>query len=411
MGNSEKVWVIPASSKRSRSKKTDKAVDPELEERLSSLGAGVIGGGGGGKGKKAGGSSRAPSDFVSVISYFLGPFSILAAGKGRKSGFWLSILALSVLSFAVFGAGLLGWFDMDGSGAWVFQAWVGSAVAGVVLGAAAWSRGLVLAQRQSRPAFRLFPGFMRSPWGAGALGIVFPGFGLYSTGRPRRAAAAVWPAAFIALSAIILFNSKGLWNSAAGAQSYGYGGRFLEYVFITAAVLGFLGVVFWIFQALDGARLASCAGGGKARAGGDLAAAMLLISMIAFGLMFQNDYVAESLHARAGEMFDDGYRVIPVYIESAAVRIDRSRPEYSIRLMEFYEGVDETEKARTVRSDLVSSLVACAGFIRESGIARLSDYESNGQMKAAPNTPPGAGETVILSGPDLINPPWHGPLY
>ncbi len=401
MGNSGKVWVIPSSRKRSSSKKVDKAVDSGLEERLRYVAASLMEDGGAGTDKKAGGSARTPFNFVAVISYFLGPFSILAVEDGRKSRFWLSTLCIFVLGLAVFTAGLVGRLDTAGGGAWVIPAWLASAAVGVITGVAAWSRGLVLAGRRSRTASKVFPRFAQCPWGAGMLGMALPGFGLYSNGRRGRAAAAVWPVAFIALSAIILCYSSQLWDSLAGAESYGYGGRFLEYIFMSAAALGFLGVVFWIFQSLDGARLAGQGAAGNIRRGGDIAAVMLLISLIAFGSMFQKDYVAETLHGKAGDLFDEGYRVIPVYIESAAVKVDPSRPEYSVKLMEFYEGVNDIEKARAVRAELVASFVPCAGFIRESGLARLGNNRIPGQIKDVTNALPAAGETFIHSGPIL----------
>lgn len=398
MGNREKVWVIRPTRKSSGSRENSGGIDAsrignlpdeqgDQKPRMSS-------------GEKS--YSRPVSLFMAMASYFLGPFTILASKTGRENSFWVFMSAFSGLLLALFLIGLSVKVIPGESSSRLAMAWILSGLAGVLIGSVAWSRGLVLAARKNRAALKSMPHFLRKPLGNGILGMIFPGLGLYLTRHRARAAAAVWSLTAVALSAIVLHNRNWLWMWQKTASRTDSLPRAVEYLFISAAAAGLLGMILWIFQALDGARLAGKGKQAPRRAGGDLAAVTLIIAIIAFSCMFQRESVARFLDDRGSDMLKSGYRVIPLGMASAAGRLDPSRPEYSVRVMEIHREMGNSETAASIRAELVKRLIPCSEFIHQSGLARMNQAGTGGETDTGPGGITPGGEESVLAGPDFV---------
>lgn len=403
MGNSEKVWVIRPPRKKSGSKESSGDIDRSHIGNLPDEGGGL---------KSAAGDTSKSCEtplslFLAMATYFLGPAAIFASETGRKSRFWVFMAVFSGLLLSLFLVGLSGRVIPGESSSRLVMAWIISGSTGIIAGALAWSKGLVLAARKNRAALKLIPSFFKKPLGNGILGIIFPGMGLYLTRHRARAAAAVWPVAAVALSAMILSNVNWLWMwQKSGGQAASFSSAF-EYMFISAAAAGLLGVIFWIFQALDGARLAGEGNRGERGARGDLAAVTLIIAIIAFGSAFQKESVARFLDDKGSVMLKEGYRVIPLCMASAASSLDPSRPEYSVRVMEIHQEMGNEKTAATMRAELVGRLIPCSEFIHQSGLARINPAAAAADTDSAPGGITAGRNQSFLADPDFI---WHSEL-
>lgn len=410
--NKGKVWVIPPTQKERDSSDISRDYDSGSLKRLayeSAQSPDQSGRQSGSQSEPRSGREKQhisrgkdnPSTLLALLPYFLGPMSVLASKKGRRSRFWMSIAVFSGLILAMFVAGAAGWIKPGENPSWVVLTLLVLGLIGIPASFAAWSRGLTLVSRRKRSVIKSLPSFIRRPWVNCLIGIILPGFGLYSLGRRQRAAAAVWSVAAVVLSATVLLNGDWLWSWQKG---FGYGqspDRVIEYMLISAAVTGLLGAVFWISQALDGARLAGASKAGSRRNNGDLAVVALIVSIVAFGFTFQKEQVARSLDEQASVMLKDGYRVIPLCMASAAARIDPSRTEYSIRIMEIYQVMGRSEAAASIRREILDRLTPCSRFIHDSGLARITpDGEGGKRNNRKPEKVPEKSE-VILTGPDI----------
>lgn len=312
---------------------------------------------------------------MTVLSYLFGPLSVLASGEGRKSRAWVLISSISALLLVIFAAGPAGWAKPVQGSQGAIIAWLIIGIAGLIAGFAAWSRGIISAARENRLAFKNLHHIVKRPWLNGLLGMVLPGFGLYLSGRKGRASIAVWSMAAVSISALILANGAWLWGWSHGGGFGASTGRALEYIFVVAATTGLIGVAAWIVQAMDGARLAAAGTAGTGASRGDYAAIMLLVAIVAFTTMFQNEDVAASLDGQASEMFDKGYRLIPMLMSSAAAKIDPARPEYSARLIGIYEEMGDREAAKAVRAELFGRVAPVAGLFSAKRFKALDGTE------------------------------------
>lgn len=403
MGNSEKVWVIRTPRKKSGSKESSGDIGRSQIGNLPDEGVGLK--------SPAGDTSKSCetplSLFLATATYFLGPAAIFASKTGRKSRFWVFTAVFSGLLLSLFLIGLSGKVIPGESSSRLVMAWIISGSVGTMAGALAWSKGLLLAAGKNRAALKSMPSFLRKPLGNGVLGIIFPGMGFYLTRHRARAAAAVWSVAAVALSAIVLSNGNWLWMwQKGGGQAASFSLAF-EYLFISAAAAGLLGAVFWIFQALDGARLAGEGNRGERRARGDLAAVTLIIAIVAFGSAFQKESVARFLDDKGSVMLEEGYRVIPLCMASAASSLDPSRPEYSVRVMEIHQEMGNQKRAAAMRADLVGRLIPCSEFIHQSGLARINPAASAADTDSAPGGITAGRNQSVLADPLFI---WRSEL-
>lgn len=306
-------------------------------------------------------ATRRPFKAVGVLvaAYTLGGVAPLALRVGPRKLAWAMLTTLSLTGWAS-----LIWFWPRIQGAMasgrlpILPFILGIALIHFV-GATAWSRALGRLVRDERYQPQGLPRWLRHPWTAGALGLVLPGAGLAIAGRGRRAGFALWNAAGVVLSALVLAKA-GLawtWNVKSGADALP--GAFVESVFIGLAAVVVVGSLLWIGTALDGARLVeqrrASLRRGRAKITAlraDSAALGLLAASVLFALTFHPALLAGNLDQFAGAMRFSGYRVIPLGLESAAAALDAGRPEYQMRVAELHVEMGHPEAARAIQNRL-----------------------------------------------------------
>jgi len=291
------------------------------------------------------------SPLLAFFSYLAGPYAILTTRHARESRFWVTLAILSSTGAAVLiaRAGRL-FAEPRGSGIG-FIVWLSLACLAALAGFATWAQAAFLLGRHKGHLLRRLPGWLRHPATAGTLGLLIPGFGLFVAHRPRRAALALLCLGAMAVSVLVLWQAPDLWRLSRTGILFGYG-DILENLFLAMGALGAFGALVWIFQALDGARLAGSGGEGSFRRSGDFAAVALIITIAALLVTFKPARVAETLDRFSVSLREDGLRVIPLAAAEAAMRLDPSRPDYAIRAIELNEAIGRPGEAEELRRDL-----------------------------------------------------------
>jgi hypothetical protein len=320
-----------------------------------------------------------------ILAYLAGPLSILATRRGRKSRFWagLSVISMILSIFVIWmWRGISYWSTQENP---VGAVMLIMAFAAAVAGFSAWTRAVVLAGRYEGARIRRSPEWLRSPLAAGLFGVICPGMGLFVAGRSRRAAAALWMACLTVLSLLVLTRASWLWDFNTYAGAFSLRPDTLEHVFILAGAAAVLGGLAWVFQALNGARLAVRANNRKAVSRRNWAAVALLISVVAFTFLSRPAVVAEALDRGAASADAEGMRIIPLYLSRAAVRLDPSRPGYAIRAIELYEEIGDQAAADAMRRELVERLEPSISLLEEEGLVIPTAWIPEGEViPAAP---------------------------
>lgn len=308
-----------------------------------------------------------PSLLLVMLSYVLGPFALLLTREGRKNRIWLSVAIGSGIASV-----LIVWrwkailSLLEGRGITVVPVVLVSSLV-ILTGITAWARALLVMGRRNLLLPRLLPKWIKRPGPIGALGLIVPGLGLFIAGYPKRGTYAFWMVGTLIVSVLVLSNAGYIWGLHRGAGTIA--GDALEMVFIVMAAVGLLGAATWIIQALDGARLAERRFVRSEGPRGDMAAFALIVALVLFAVLFEPVSVAESLDRFSVSSHGDGYRIMPLYIELAAMRIDPSQPVFTARAAELYDELGRHDKADLMRDELYGRWRLCEGVLRRSGPA------------------------------------------
>lgn len=305
---------------------------------------------------------------LTVFSYVLGPFAILATEQGRKSRFWVSMAIGSGVASTLF---LFRWkaflSRFDDIGFAILPLFLVACLA-IIAGFAAWSHAVLLIGRHKRSILVRLPQWIRRPWVTGSLGLLVPGFGLFIAGRSRRAVCALWAAGALLMSILVISNGALLWSWYHEHGSNALSSHNIEFAFLALCAAGFLGGVGWIAQALDGARLSGYGSTKLGQSKSDRFAIMLLAAIATFLVMFESGYVAEALDRFAALKRQDGFQIIPLYMTLGATHLDPSRPEYMLHAIELYDEMGRHNKAEAMRWELCDRLIPCVDVMQRYGL-------------------------------------------
>ncbi|MBN2172243.1 MAG: hypothetical protein JW819_13060 [Candidatus Krumholzibacteriota bacterium] len=267
--------------------------------------------------------------------------------RGRRRWVWSSI-ALASLAWWILALAL--WPRLAaGSGGPPFAFWtVGSAVA-LLAGFAGWGEALRLAaaDRRLRPA-RL-PRWLRQRGVAGLLGLVVPGLGLLASGRPWRAAAALWIAGPWTLALLILLRARDLALINASAGAHALPDPVLNLAVLAAMVVLWMFSALWLGGALESARLA----GDRrviARVGrSDGILVALLITLIGFFVSSGPSILARQCDRTARGLEKDGLALAALHAQRAAMRLAPGEPEYALKTATLYDTLDRWREGAALR--------------------------------------------------------------
>jgi hypothetical protein len=311
-----------------------------------------------------------------IFSYLLGPLGIFTTRQGRRSKFWVALAASSALMILSF---LFGWNNILarlGEKGFVIIPLMLLMSMSILVGFTVWARAVYLLGGNRTLFTQNLPDPLKKPGLVGLLGFLVPGLGLLVTGHHRKAALTVWLTGLYALSLFVLSRAAWLWSWNRSAGSDALQGATLERLFVIMGIVGVFGALVWIVQALDGVRLAERRFVRDASPSANVTAFVLLASLVIFVLMFEPATVADTLDRFAVSAEYEGYRLLPLQAELAAMRLDPSKPAFAVRAAELYDGLGRHESAQAIREEMFERWKPCIGVLRQHGM--LNRYADSG---------------------------------
>lgn len=283
------------------------------------------------------------------LTYLLGPLSLLLTRTGRRDRMWVGTSLASAAATAVL---LAVPFDRFFSAAGLAAPllWCGLAIFAAVGTFTVWSRALLIAGRDLGPAQVRLPRWLRRKWMLTAFGLLAPGSGLLLAGRRQAAALVLWLLWPAALGALVLVNGRSIWQSLPRALP---DPRFLitaETVFLIAAGTILVGALIWLVQALEVARQKGSVS--YRRSHTKQYALALGVACAVLFLTMDRTHIAGQLGSRAQVLRSADMKVIPLYLNLAADRLDSSQAKYAAQAMALYADLGRVEEADELRQRL-----------------------------------------------------------
>lgn len=327
------------------------------------------------------------------LTWLCGPAALLLTPAGRRDRAWLALGLVAVAAAALL---IVLPFErlLSLAGAVAPLTWATLAVLATAGGFAAWARAVQIAAAALPPPHKL-PRWWRSRLFVGALGLLAPGCGQLATGSRRRAALCLWLLWPAALGAAVLANAAAMWRHLLAVTSSSLVADALELAFVAAAAAVVAGIVFWLAQALDGARrLAPAPALGRAR--GDGFAVALGVACIALAVAGQPARVARQLGEAALILRAEGLSVIPLRLCLAADRLDPSQAAYAVQAIALYESRGQSAAAVALRARLDEGLAPYVA-LREFPAAR----PDGGATGPRPASEAGRARDAAAAGGDI----------
>lgn len=309
------------------------------------------------------------------LTWLCGPAALVLTPAGRRDRAWL---ALGLAAVAAAAALVVLPYErlLRLAGIVAPPAWATLALLATAGGFAAWARAVQIAAAALPPVHRL-PRWWRSRLFVGALGLLAPGCGQLATGARQRAAFCLWLLWPAALGAAVLGNAAAMWRHLLAVSSSSLVADALEVAFVAAAGAVVAGVLFWLAQALDGARrLAPAPALGRAR--GDGFAVALGAACLALAVAGQPARVARQLGDAALILRAEGLSLIPLRLCLAADRLDPSQAAYAVQAIALYESRGEAAPAAALRARLDDGLAPYLA-LRESPVVRSEGGPPSGR--------------------------------
>lgn len=287
-----------------------------------------------------------------AMAYSLGGLAPAFLDQGKRRFTWglMTLVSVGVWTATVWWRqDLLSWIE---AGKVPLLPWTVALGVITLMGVQGWSRAVYLAGRDSRFVPERLPDFLRHPIAVGLMGGLFPGAGYLIAGHPRRAAATAWMIGPMLLSALTLWQAEWLWNinRSSGAQGLPLAG--MEIVFLVSAAVLLTCGLFYATSLFDAARLTSSRSGQRASARADWLGFAVVLVAIAFFATLAPVKLARNLDRLAFSMQHEEYRMIPLGMERAAMRLDPSRPRYVMRAAQLHDRLDHSVQSQTLRHDL-----------------------------------------------------------
>jgi len=294
---------------------------------------------------------RLHSAILLALAYVLGPAALVLTERGRRSGLWVGLAVVSAGAALALAGGW--WSFLRGEvPAVLLPLLVLAGALTIAVAATVWSHALLLLLSARRFPTRPWPAWLQNPWTALATGLAAPGSAMALTRRPHLAALTAWWTWPGLAAALLLVQTPVMWRHREAFGNWGIGPDVVEYVLVGAAVVVVTAIVFWVSQALVGARTLAVRTGRWQGTRGDWTGIGLAAAVLVFMVVVQPGVVANDLAVYAAALADAEYRVIPVGLNTAAQRLDPGQVAYVLQGADLYVARGDLEAARGVREDL-----------------------------------------------------------
>jgi len=322
-----------------------------------------------------------------ILAYATGPFAPLVLGPGRTNPFF-SLLAIlcALIGAGVVWRGDLAWTAFR-NGSLPFLPLLAGVAAWFVLAALCWAWGVARAGRYLEGG-AAFPEWIRSPGVTGLAGLLAPGAGLVLAGHRWRGSTVVAGLGPFAVGLLLVLLAPTLWRINGAHGEAGVPGITMEWVLLGAAGLVGAGILFWIVQALDGARLASPRFRTRTSRA-DLLPLLLLVVLAASPWFFHPSHVGGTAEGWADRLERGGMQMTPLLLVRGAAWIDPGNPLHELHAAQLHEDLGQDGAARAIREDLHRRWGTVATRLSSPGEAAVEEQETEGPELPLPVPPTG----------------------
>jgi hypothetical protein len=291
------------------------------------------------------------SAILLALAYVLGPAAVVLTGRGRRSGMLVGVAMVCAAGALAVGGGW--WSYARGEVPAVLLPLMVLA-GGLVVAAAAtvWSRSLHLLLTSGRFPVRPWPNWLQNPWCGLVAGLVAPGSGMALARRPRLAALTAWWTWPGVAAVLVLAQAPLVWRNREAFARWGLRSENLEYALVLAVVVAVVAAVFWLSQALAGARLLAIRAGRWQNARGDWTGLGLAGAALVCAVVLQPGALATDLADYAAAMAEADYRVIPLALNRAARGLDPGQMAYALQEADLHAARGDEAAARQTRAEL-----------------------------------------------------------
>lgn len=330
---------------------------------------------------------------LAILTYLLGPLSILLTPRGRRQKKMVATGLLSVGSMLVL-ASLQFAGVVDPNHPLSVWGWLALLVVAVVGGFTVWARALHFVGREGIPHASKFPSWVTRSWVISGLGFVAPGSGFLLGGRADRAAIVLWLMWPIVAAVVILTNTLGLWQHHQTSGWLASSGLALEKVFIVAGAVVALGFLGYLAQALEGMREVLVTPKMKAEARTNYYALGALALVVVLVVVASPVQMARQFGLGGDILRAEGFQTIPLRLSLVASRLDPANATYAMQAMELYDEMGDTEQAAVMRSQMDQNLGSYVALVQKETVAEFGQRKPR-PVAADPHT---LLDTQILQG-------------
>jgi len=296
-----------------------------------------------------------------ILSYLLGPFALLLWPAGRSNPVWSVLSVTSGLGSIVLAWQWRNILALGSSGSLLYPLLM---LTGLVALCAftAWAKALHLAFSSRARSHTTWPAWMRSAWAVTGLGLVAPGLGLYLTGSPRRAVAALWSFWPVFFSILVLAHAGWTWQWLQSVLHTTANIDMFESLLMLTAAAAVLGGVGWVVQALVGLHRHS---GQQQKAGslhGDRYAVALLAAVLALVIWARPATLASIANDAGIVLQEKGLRTIPLHLARSAHRLDPGETAFALQVAALHEARGDAAAAARMQADLEQDFQAYYGM-------------------------------------------------
>ena len=317
-----------------------------------------------------------------ALAYALGPFALFLIRPGRGNLVWASFGAASIAAWIWIATHRVELMTRVEDGGLSAVSLLAGAGAVLLITFTAWAVALLEAGRSRRFRAPRLRGPLRRLRLIAALGLLLPGLGLLIIGQRRRAAWAIAMVGPPLAAAVLLGHASWLWHLDPSRSAVGMSPHDLEVLFLASALILASGILIWLVQALDAARLAARAS--RRASDGGAMACWLLLAIAVFAITFRPAAVGRELDHFATAMRLEDYRLIPLCLELGAMRFDPSVPEYEIHAADLCDDLGWPAPATELRAGLDARWATYAWMRgRHAGDARGRPPARPGHLESA----------------------------
>jgi len=313
---------------------------------------------------------------LALLTYLLGPLSIMLTPRGRQQKKTVAVGLTSVLATAVL---LTVKFSGLVKAELSFSVWAWFVLLAVALvgGFSVWARALFMIGREGIPHKSKMPAWLGHSWVISGLGLLAPGSGFLISGRADRAAIVMWLMWPAIAAVVILSHALGLWQHHQTSGWLASSGVALEKTFVVACAVTAVGFLGYLAQALEGMREVLAAPHLKAGARRNIYAVGALSLVLIVVVMASPVPLARQMGAGSEMLRAEGMQTIPLRLSVMASNLDPASVTYAMQAVALYDALGDEANAAVLRAELAENLGSYVAMVQKETVVESGRVQAD----------------------------------